>query len=55
MIEWKSMKSGEYVLGIEPSNNYVLGRTEERKNGSLKTIKAFETITMSVSMNFYDI
>lgn len=55
MIEWKSMKSGEYVLGIEPSNNYVLGRTEERKNGTLKKIKAFETLTMSIEMEFYDI
>lgn len=55
MIEWKSMKSGEYVLGIEPSNNYVLGRVEERKNGSLKTIKAFETLRFSVELEFYDI
>ena len=55
MIEWKSMKSGEYVLGIEPSNNYVLGRTEERKNGTLQKIKAFDTLKMSVEMEFYDI
>ena len=54
MIEWKSMKSGEYVLGIEPSNNYVLGRTEERKNGTLKKIGAFETLRFSVTLEFYD-
>lgn len=33
LIQWKSMKSGDYALGIEPSTSSLLGRAEELKNG----------------------
>lgn len=45
LVQWKSMASGDYALGIEPSNNYVKGRKEERENGSLKKIGSFEEKT----------
>ena len=25
LAQWKCMRSGEYVLGIEPSNSYIMG------------------------------
>jgi hypothetical protein len=53
--EWKSMASGDYVLGIEPANCYVMGRNAERANGTLKTIKPFEKINMSMKLEFKNI
>jgi hypothetical protein len=53
--EWKSMASGDYVLGIEPSNCYVMGRNAERANGTIKTIGAFEKRTMTNKLVFKNI
>ncbi len=44
LIEWKSMMSGDYTLGLEPANCYVGGRAKERARGTLKTLKPFETV-----------
>lgn len=41
-MEWKSMASGDYVLGLELSNASVLGRLEQKKHG-LPYLSAFET------------
>lgn len=46
------MASGDYVLGLEPTNCYIMGRSEERKNGTLPVLKAFETITNRVQFDF---
>jgi hypothetical protein len=43
LIQWKSMRSGDYVLGIEPANCLVEGRVKERERGTIKTIAPFET------------
>ena len=53
--EWKNMRSSEYVVAIEPTNGFIKGRYEEKKNQSIQTIKAFESITMQVSLEFYDL
>ena len=50
LVEWKSMKSGDYALGIEPSNTYINGRVEERKNGTLKKILPFAKIQYSIDL-----
>jgi len=55
LVQWKCMRSGEYVLGIEPSNTYIMGRKGERENGTIGTIKAFETIKMQVKLRFFDL
>lgn len=44
LTEWKQMGEGEYVLGIEPCNCFVAGRKAVRENGTLKFIKAGETL-----------
>lgn len=55
LTQWKSMKSGDYALGIEPCNCFILGRAEERKNGTLKTIAAFSKLEFKLKIGFYEI
>lgn len=50
LAHWKSMRSGDYALGLEPSNNYIKGRVEERKNGTLKTIEPYGKILFHTSV-----
>ena len=34
LSQWRSMASGDYVLGLEPTNCYIMGRHDERENGT---------------------
>jgi hypothetical protein len=52
LAEWRSMASGDYVLGLEPSNSYVMGRGAERENGSLRVIQPFETVKTFINIKF---
>ncbi len=54
LCEWKHMHSGDYVLGLEPSNCYIFGRVDERKNGTLKTINAFSELDFEVELGIVD-
>ena len=40
-MEWKSIASGDYVLGLEPANSSVYGRLFHEKEGTLHTIAPF--------------
>ncbi len=42
LIEWKSMASGDYALGIEPSTSRVSGRISEKDNNRVVKLKAGE-------------
>ena len=55
LSEWRSMASGDYVLGLEPTNCYIMGRHAERENGTLPVLKAFETITNMVRFEFTEV
>ena len=55
MAQWRCMRSGEYVLGIEPTNSYVMSRTKERENGTIGMLPAFESVNMHVELEFYDL
>ena len=55
LSQWRSMASGDYVLGLEPTNCYIMGRHEERKNGTIPVLKAFETITNTVKIEFMEV
>jgi hypothetical protein len=46
------MASGDYVLGLEPSNTYIMGRHDERENGTLPVLKAFESISNTIKIEF---
>lgn len=41
-VQWKQIGEGEYVCGIEPANSYSRGRSVERDDGRLVTIKSGE-------------
>lgn len=38
LTQWKSMASGDYVVGLEPCNCHVNGQAWERANGTLQFI-----------------
>lgn len=52
LAHWRSMASGDYVCGLEPTNCYIMGRKFERENGSLPVLKPFETVTTEVCFAF---
>ena len=43
LIQWKMMGAGTYVVGLEPANAYVMGRSVERAQGRLHMLEAGET------------
>ena len=52
LSQWRSMASGDYVLGLEPTNCYIMGRHDERENGTLPVLKAWDSITNTVKIEF---
>ena len=52
LSQWRSMAAGDYVLGLEPTNCYIMGRHDERENGTLPVLKAFDTISNTVRIEF---
>lgn len=52
LSHWRSMAAGDYVLGLEPTNCNLMGRHDERENGTLKTLKAFSSVTNTVKIAF---
>ena len=52
LSQWRSMASGDYVLGLEPTNCYIMGRHDERENGTLPILKARDSITNTVKITF---
>lgn len=52
LAHWRSMASGDYVCGLEPTNCYIMGRVNERENGTLPVIKPFETVKTEIKIHF---
>lgn len=52
LAQWRSMATGDYVLGLEPTNSYIMGRSAERENGTLPVLKADETLKTKVQFDF---
>jgi hypothetical protein len=52
LAHWRSMASGDYVCGLEPTNCYIMGRKFERENGTLPKLKPFETVNTQVTFTF---
>ncbi|MEW6047573.1 MAG: DUF4432 family protein, partial [Bacillota bacterium] len=42
LVQWKLCASGAYVLGLEPANCHVEGRSRERERGSLVVLEPGE-------------
>lgn len=43
LVQWKMMSAGTYVVGLEPANARVMGRSKEREAGRLRHLEAGET------------
>ncbi|MEA4998535.1 MAG: aldose 1-epimerase family protein [Candidatus Limiplasma sp.] len=52
LIQWRCLRSGDYVLGLEPANHQVTGRAQAK---ALPQIAPFETITTEVRLQVYDL
>lgn len=48
-MEWMSMKQGDYVIGLEPSNSSVYGRKYHEKEGSMHKLAPFARERYSLS------
>lgn len=55
LAHWRSMASGDYVCGLEPTNCYIMGRKFERENGTLPVLQPFETVKTEVNFHFQTI
>jgi len=52
--EWRCVASGDYVLGIEPGLCGVDGRKSMLESGSIRELKAGESLETSLTIQFYD-
>lgn len=50
---WKSLRSGEYALGVEPGNSYLRGIDAERKEGSIGQIMGYGEKKFRIELEFY--
>ena len=50
LSQWKSMRSGDYALGIEPGTSLLRGRGEELKNGYDVAAPGYGTRVFEVSL-----
>lgn len=53
-LEWKCLKSHDYVVGIEPSNCFATSRSGERQNGTLPVLPAYQSVTYSIQLCIAD-
>ena len=53
LVQWRCLRSGDYVLGLEPANNRVNGRLAAQAEGNLPLLRPFETVTTEVTLSFY--
>ncbi len=54
MCEWKMMGEKDYVLGLEPANNYLEGRAYLEETNQLKYLKPDESLTITIEVEFFN-
>jgi hypothetical protein len=54
LVEWKSMNSGDYALGVMPSSSLLRGRNEELAQNGLATVGAFSAVDNQVELTIFD-
>jgi len=52
LVQWKVHDTGTYVIGLEPTNAWLKGRTEDIANGTAQKIDAGETLVFKVRLSF---
>ncbi len=55
LTQWKSMRSGEYVIGIEPGTATLRGRVQEEADDKLCELEPFSSLTRRLKLSFYDV
>lgn len=53
-LEWKNMKSHDYVLAIEPSNTCGLNRDDARKEGKIAVLPAYSSVENRLELGVLD-
>jgi Domain of unknown function (DUF4432) len=53
-VEWKMMRAGTYVVGLEPSNCRVEGRAAERASGRLQFLQPGEVRRYAIEVEFFE-
>lgn len=53
-MEWKSVASGDYVIGLEPSNSSVYGRPYHTEHQNLHMLGSFEKENMELKFTILD-
>jgi hypothetical protein len=54
LVQWKMMREGTYVMGIEPANCGVGGRQSERRAGTLEFLDPGEERSFEVQIGVVD-
>lgn len=54
LVEWKSMSSGDYALGVMPSSSLLRGRSEELDQNGLVAIPGFGALENQVDLVIWD-
>ncbi len=55
LVEWRTMASGDYGCGLEPTSSYINGRHGERENGTLPVLAPYSSIKTQVKFEFTDV
>ena len=53
-LEWKNMKSHDYVLALEPSNTFALNRDDARKAGKIAVLPAYSSVENHLELGILD-
>lgn len=51
--QWKCMRSGAYVMGLEPANCHLDGQMAAKKSGDLKYLKPGEEVKLNFIVEFF--
>ena len=55
LVQWKSMRSGDYALGVEPATSLGGGYAVEKEEGRVITLSPGEKREFNLSLGFYDL
>lgn len=54
LAQWKSMRSGEYAVALEPCSQFPENRMTERKKGGLNYLQPMESAEFEIELNVLD-
>ncbi|OGO81596.1 MAG: hypothetical protein A2Y21_03790 [Clostridiales bacterium GWC2_40_7] len=54
LVQWKQLTKGDYVIGIEPCNNHILGIKHQYENNSLKYLNPLEKVKTYLEFEVFD-